>query len=247
MGYNPSLANNAMAVFSGYIMNMFIPRSGEFSRALVVNKYEDVPYDKALGSIIAERVADLIVLGLIVATAFFIQIDILKEYLLETVNTTLLLSLMAGATVLGLTFLWFIYKTNTKISLKIRGLVSGIMTGVLSIIKMDKKWAFIAHTIFIWIMYLSMFYINIYALPQTQNMEFGVVLSAFIIGSFTIAFTNGGFGSYPFAIAEILSLFGVTLTVGTAFGWIIWIAQFVMLVFFGGLSLILLPIYNKNK
>lgn len=247
LGYKPSLANNAMAVFAGYIMNVFIPRSGEFSRALIVNKYEGVPYDKALGTIIAERVADLILLGLLVALAFFIQIDVLKAYLLEKVPIKTLVILLAVVLFAGLAFLWFVFKTNTKVAVKIRGFVSGILDGVLTIVRMKKKWAFIFHSLFIWAMYLAMFYINIYALPETSNMDFGVVISAFIVGSFTIAFTNGGFGYYPFFIAEILELFSIPNTVGTAFGWIIWTSQFIMMVVFGGLSLILLPIYNKNK
>lgn len=247
LGYKPKLANNAMAVFSGYIMNMAAPRSGEFSRALVVHKYEGVPYDKALGTIIAERVADLLILGIIVASTFFIQVDVLKGYLTNMVPIKTLTILGVVLLLLGIGFLWFVYKTNNAISLKIKGFISGIMDGILSISKMEKKWAFLFHTLFIWCMYLAMFYINIYALPETSNMQFGVVLSAFVVGSFTIAFTNGGFGSYPFFIAEILTLFDVPNTVGTAFGWIVWIAQFVMLVFFGALSLILLPFYNKNK
>lgn len=247
LGYKPRLINNAMAVFTGYIMNMFIPRSGEFSRALIINKYEGVPYDKALGTIIAERVADLILLGLIVTIALFLQIDVLKDYLLAKVPVTVLAYALIGLTVGTIAFFWFIYKSDNKISRKVKGLIGGVMDGVLTIIKMKKKWAFIFHTVFIWLMYVAMFYINIYALPETSQMPFGVVISAFIVGSFTIAFSNGGFGSYPFFISEILNLYGISLTVGTAFGWIIWTSQFIMMVVFGGLSLILLPIYNKNK
>ena len=247
LGFQPKLANNAMAVFTGYIMNMFIPRSGEFSRALVINKYEDVPYDKALGTIIAERVADLLVLGIIVSIAFFSQLTVLKDYVLTLVPFNKLIIFLGILGALGIAFLVFVYKTTNTFSLKIKKLISGIVSGILSISKMEKKWAFIAHTLFIWLMYIAMFYLNIYALPETSSMASGVVISAFIIGSFTIAFTNGGFGSYPFFISEILGLYGIPLTVGTAFGWIVWISQFLMIVFFGALSLILLPLYNKNK
>ncbi|SFU59366.1 hypothetical protein SAMN05216480_1099 [Pustulibacterium marinum] len=247
LGYKPKIANNTMAVFVGYIMNLVIPRSGEFSRALIINKYEDVPYDKALGTIIGERVADMLILLIIVASAFFIQLDVLKDFVLSIVPIKNILILLFILILLGLAFLWFVYKTNNVLSNKIRGFVTGIFDGILSIIKMKNKWGFIFHTLFIWVMYVAMFYINIYALPETSNMAAGTVISAFIVGSFTIAFTNGGFGSYPFFISKILALFSIPLTLGTAFGWIVWIAQFVMMVFFGALSLILLPIYNRNK
>ncbi len=247
LGYTPKLANNTMAVFVSYIMNLVIPRSGEFSRALIINKYEDVPYDKALGTIIAERVADLIILLLIVAIAFFVQLDVLKDFVLDIVPIKNLTYLAVILALLGLGFLAFVYKTNNFISNKIRGFVNGIFDGVWAIYKMKNKAGFILHTLFIWLMYMAMFYINIFALPETNQMELSTIVSAFIIGSFTIAFTNGGFGSYPFFISKILALFSIPLTVGTAFGWIVWTAQFVMMVFFGVLSLVLLPIYNRNK
>lgn len=112
---------------------------------------------------------------------------------------------------------------------------------------MKKKWAYLFHTLFIWVMYLLMFYVAIFALDETAHISVGTALTAFIVGGFTIAFTNGGFGSYPFFIAEVLLLFGVTLTVGTAFGWIVWISQFFMTLVLGGASFILLPVLNRAK
>lgn len=96
--------------------------------------------------------------------------------------------------------------------------LKGVKEGIFTVIHMKKKWAYLFHTLFIWVMYLLMFYVAIFALDETAHISVGTALTAFIVGGFTIAFTNGGFGSYPFFIAEVLLLFGVTLTVGTAFG-----------------------------
>ncbi|SFS75934.1 hypothetical protein SAMN04487906_1593 [Zhouia amylolytica] len=247
LGYKPKLANNAMAVFIAYLFNLAIPRSGEVSRALVINKYDNVPFDKAFGTIVAERIADVLVLGFIVLLAFALQFDALKDFLLEIIPIQKLLIAGITLTLLGIAGLFFIYKTNFKISLKIRKLIAGLKEGLLAILKMKKVWPFIFHTVFIWIMYVAMFYICIFALEETSSFSFSTVITAFVVGSFAIAFTNGGFGSYPFFIAEILLLFGISATVGTAFGWIVWISQFVMILLFGGLSLLLLPVYNRNK
>ena len=64
LGYKPKLPNNFMAVYIAYIMNIFIPKSGEVSRAVVINKYENIPFDKAFGTIISERAIDVLFLFL---------------------------------------------------------------------------------------------------------------------------------------------------------------------------------------
>lgn len=236
-----------MAVFIGYLMNLAVPRSGEFSRALVLNKYENVPYNQALGTIVAERVADMLVLICIVAVTFFLQIETLQAFMLDTIPVDKLIILGVVLFFVGLGALWFVFTSKSTIALKLKNILIGIKEGVMTITKMEHKWAFVFHTLFIWVMYVAMFYINIYALEATSDMSFAAVSSAFVIGSFTIAFTNGGFGSYPFFIAKILLLYQISDTVGTAFGWIVWIAQFVMMVVLGALSFILVPLCNRKK
>ena len=247
LGYKTRYFNNVMAVFGAYLLNTAIPRSGEVSRAVVINKYEDVPFEKAFGTIVSERVIDSLVLLVIVAIAFFMQFDVLKTFLLGIIPFEKLL--IAGSVVLVffLLFLTVVFKTNMPISGKIRYFLKGVKEGIFTVIHMKKKWAYLFHTLFIWVMYLLMFYVAIFALDETAHISVGTALTAFIVGGFTIAFTNGGFGSYPFFIAEVLLLFGVTLTVGTAFGWIVWISQFFMTLVLGGASFILLPVLNRAK
>ena len=113
---------------------------------------------------------------------------------------------------------------------------------------MKKKRAFLIQTFLIWGLYLLSFYVSIFALDETASISLGTVIITFVIGSFAFAFTNSGFGSYPFAVAAILLVFGIPETVGTAFGWIVWTSNIASIIFFGGLSFIILPIYNrKNK
>ena len=92
-----------------------------------------------------------------------------------------------------------------------------------------------------------MFYVVFFSMEQTKDLSLIQVLTAFVIGSFAIVFTNGGLGAYPLFIAKVLLLFGVAETVGTALGWVIWIAQFLMIVLFGGLSFLLLPLINRGQ
>jgi hypothetical protein len=117
----------------------------------------------------------------------------------------------------------------------------------MSLVHMKQKWAYAFHTIFIWFSYIFMFYISIYVIPETSNISLGAVISSFVIGSIAIAFTNSGFGSYPFLISKILLFYSISETAGNAFGWIIWTSQMLLLFFLGVISLLLLPVFNRRK
>ncbi|MGS2741374.1 lysylphosphatidylglycerol synthase transmembrane domain-containing protein [Sinomicrobium sp. M5D2P17] len=248
MGYRARLPNSFMAVSIGYLLNFAIPRSGEVSRALVINKYDKVPFEKAFGTIVAERIADLFISVCILFVALLLQFDTLWG-LMDTHNINAQKLAILGVAGIAMALLFWIYLRRTRSALgqKIRKFISGLKEGVLSILSMKKKWAFITHTVFIWTMYVLMFYICIFAFPETQTITFSQTLSLFVVGSFTIAFTNGGFGTYPFLIAEAILLYGVDYTVGTSFGWIVWLSQTAVIAILGVTSFLFLPVYNKNN
>jgi len=247
LGYKPKLLNNFMAVYVAYIMNIFIPKSGEVSRALIINKYEDVPFDKAFGTIISERVVDLLFLLGFTATALLLQYDKLSEYIIEVIPlNALYLVLTVGLFLLILAFLILKYSKSNFVQ-KIKQFFSGLKEGVLSITSMKKKVPFILHSFLIWGLYLVSFYTATFALPETSSITFSILIITFVVGSFTFAFTNSGFGSYPFFVAGILLVFGIPETVGTAFGWIVWTSNIASIIVFGGLSLLFLPFYNREK
>lgn len=247
LGYKPKLANSFMAVYSAYLINFTIPRAGEIARASILTNYEGIPFDKGFGTIVSERIADFTMLMLLVALAFFLEFEFLYDFFTDKFNP---LTLALGAIVLlllGILILLFIKKSRSKLALKVKSFLSGLIEGVLSIFKMKKKWAFIAHTLFIWIMYVAMFYVTTFALPQLEGISFAPVLIGFILASFSIAATNGGIGSFPEAVVLAFSIFGLLEEPSRAFGWIMWSTQTLVIVVLGGLSLIYLPIFNRKK
>ena len=247
LGYKPKLLNNFMAVSVAYIMNIFIPKSGEVSRALIINKYEDIPFDKAFGTIISERVVDVLFLFGFTAIALLLQFDKLSEFLLNVLPFNTIYNLTGVLSVLLVLFLLALKFSKSLIIKKIIRFFSGLKDGIFSILKMKKKGSFIVHSFLIWGLYLLSFYTATFALNETSNIAFSTLIITFVVGSFSFAFTNSGFGSYPFFVAGILSIFSIPETVGTAFGWIVWASSIASIVFFGGLSLIILPFYNKEK
>jgi len=224
-----------------------IPRSGEILRATALTTYEKVPFEKSFGTIVGERIADLVVMGLIIIVTLFFQFDFIFNLLSEKFDPTKIilgLGLILSAIVL---FAFYIKKAKSKFANKIKSFINGLIEGVTSIFKMERKWAFIFHTLFIWLMYILMFYITSFAVPELHNIPFIAIVIAFISASFTIAATNGGIFFYPLAVYAAFSLFGIDKEPSIAFGWIIWTSQTVMIIFCGILSFVFLPIYNRTK
>ncbi|AOW21025.1 lysylphosphatidylglycerol synthase transmembrane domain-containing protein [Urechidicola croceus] len=248
MGFKPKFPNLVMTVLITYLINIIIPRAGEIARATAISKYEKVPFEKGFGTIVAERIADVIMLLSIIGLAFFLQADLLKSYLFKDnsnpYQSIIILGILGIVGVIGFLFL---KKSTNKFALKIRNFLNGLFEGVKSILKMKNKWAFIFHTFFIWIMYLLMFYAVTFAIPETSNLPFEAIIVGFVVGGLSMALTNGGLGTYPVFVASALVLYGVSDNPAKAFGWIMWTAQTLMILVFGGLSFLLLPIYNKEK
>lgn len=251
LGYKPKIYNSFFTTMIGYFANMGIPRSGEILRCGVMSKYENISFTKLVGTVIAERVADLIILFLCIATVFFIQFDLLKNYFIELGlldKFSPLKLLIIGITFLILIFIFYliITKSNRSIFTKIRLFLSGIKEGIQSILMMPNRGWFLFHTIFIWLMYFLMFYITFFSLNDIQSVPMGGVFTAFVLGGISIAATNGGIGAYPLAISSVLMLYGVEETTGYAFGWAIWTAQTIMIIVLGLISLILVSKLNQS-
>tara|TARA_R110002049_G_scaffold37208_1_gene117538 strand:- start:103338 stop:104276 length:939 start_codon:yes stop_codon:yes gene_type:complete len=247
MGYKVKFANSVMAVFATYLINYTIPRAGEVARASILANYENVPFEKGFGTIVSERIADLIVMTGVIIITLFLQFDFIYGFFIDKFNPGKIIIGLVFLIGLAILFFTYIKKSKSKFALKIRTFVNGLIEGALSIFKMKKKGAFIFHTLFIWSMYLLMFYVTSLAIDDLHGISAGAILIGFISASFSIAATNGGIGSYPLAVYAAFSIFGIAEEPSIAFGWIMWASQTFMIILFGGLSLIYLPIYNRNK
>lgn len=247
LGYQTNFKNDFMSVCVSYFMNLTIPRSGEITRAALLKKYENVPFDKGFGTIVAERIVDLILFLLFVGLAFVLQFEKLYNFIKEKISIEKIILFGIIGLFLGIVFLLIWIYAEWKIIKKLKNKFSGLIEGMLSIVMMKDKWKYIFFSFLIWFSYLLMFYIPIYALPETANIGFDIVIMGFIFGSLAVGFTNGGLGAYPLAIAMIFSLYGISNDIGTAFGWLAWTSQTILTIFLGLLSYVFLPLYNKNK
>jgi uncharacterized protein (TIRG00374 family) len=248
LGYQTHFFNNFFTVSISYLVNLTVPRSGEISRAALLKKYEDVPFDKAFGTIVAERIVDLLIFFLFVIIGFLLQFDTIYQFLIDK-NVSLESLIYTGiiGVVLFIIFILIWIYAEWEIIKKLKKKLSGLIEGMTTIYKMKDRWKYLFYSFFIWLSYLLMFYVAKFALPETFDIGFDIIIMGFVFGSLAIGFSNGGLGAFPFSIALIFSLYGISNDIGTAFGWLVWSSQTIFTIFLGLISYVLLPILNRNK
>ncbi|MBT7653748.1 MAG: flippase-like domain-containing protein [Flavobacteriaceae bacterium] len=248
LGYKPRFINTVLSVLIAYIANLGIPRSGEILRATTLSSYEKIPFEKTFGTVIAERLVDMIILFSIILLALSFHFELIWNLLKEKQASMIRpLYWFFGGLIPVIYVIRFLFKQERHPAIiKIKNFLKGLTEGILSLKKMPKKGVFIAHTLFIWIMYIAMFCVVKWAVPETSTLGLNALLPAFVIGGLAISASNGGIGIYPFSVALMLATFGVSNESGLAFGWITWIAQTLMIIVFGSLSFFALPLVNRK-
>ena len=248
LGYQPRFINSVLAVLIAYIANLGIPRSGEILRATTLSSYEKIPFEKTFGTIVAERLVDLLILMGFVLTALVLQFDIIWSILSEKKISTVQIVIGLAFVIIGYVTLKKLFTlSQNPLIIRIKNFFWGLAEGIMSLKNMPNKGRFIGHTLFIWLMYLAMFYVVKWTVPETASLGMNAILPAFVVGGLAISATNGGIGIYPFSVALVLAAFKISNESGLAFGWIMWTSQTLMIIVFGSLSFFVLPLVNRQQ
>ena len=248
LGYKLGFINSVLAVFSAYLINYTIPRAGDIARATMISKYEKIPLDKTLGTIVAERAVDVICILTIIATGLIFEFNRISEKLISLIeNTEISVVIIYVGVIILILFVSNRVLRKSKYYKSILNFFSGIIEGLTIIFKMEKRVPFILHSIFIWLMYILMFWATSMAFFELHEVAFYQFIISFTLAAISIMISNGGIGIYPLAVEESLGWYGVQSTTGLAFGWVSWLSQTMMVIIFGGLSLFILPFINRNK
>ncbi|NND04948.1 MAG: flippase-like domain-containing protein [Saprospiraceae bacterium] len=240
MGYFPSIASAFHGVMAGYIINYTIPRSGEFARAGLMAKYEGVPFEKGFGTIVVERIFDLLMLGLVFLITGYMQIDAKGFSAIAQSNETdqnqsLPIIVLIGMVLVVSAIIAYFF--SPRIQDFIREKLRGIWEGLTSFWKMQEKWNFLGHTFFIWVCYVGGIWIFAQAFPETADMPIGCVFGAFVVGATAIALLPGGLGAYPLWVSAVLNLYGIDFP---GYGVFMWVAITILMIVFGLLALFLI-------
>ena len=251
----PSVPNITFSVLIGYLVNTLVPRLGEVAKCTVLAKYEKVPADKLVGTIIAERAFDLVCLVVILFITLGLQYDIIYPFARDLYMKLftdssgnfiwLRIIIACGVMLAGILAVILLYRKikNSKIG----HIIKGIGEGLKAIGQVKNKGLFLLHTVLIWSMYTLAVIVGFYALPETEHITPLAGLAVITFGSVGMIATPGGIGAYPVIVAQVLLLYGMSEGIGLAYGWVSWAAQTAIVLVLGLITLILLPIYNRNR
>lgn len=259
MGYRPSLSNTFFAVMIGYLANLAVPRLGEVLKCTILAKYEKVPAEKLVGTIVAERAVDVISLGLVFLLALFSQFEVVGEFahqlfrqLFENGSGSLSLVKLGivAAVVIVLTIairIWFDQFSHLRIVMVTKKILLGIWEGLNSIRNLQQKRYFILYSAAIWLLYIVGTWVGLLATDGTSHLGLRAATSGLAFASIGMIVTPGGIGAYAYFLAKVLEKNDIPFEIGFANGTLQWFVQFIIVVLVGSVCLVLLPYYNKKK
>jgi uncharacterized protein (TIRG00374 family) len=256
-GHTAKVSSSFISLMVGYLVNLAIPRGGELSRCYNLYKLDRVPVDVSFGTVVVERIVDLLCLITLIVLAFVLESGKLFSFI-ETLPLNSISSagkaeiIIAVLVVLLILFLiaFFIIKRSNKIRSFISKTWLGIKKGLMSIFQLKNKGLFALYSILIWLLYFLMSYTVIMAFESTANLGFSAVISLFGIGSIAMAVPlPGGTGSYHVLVPQgLVFLYGIPLSDAVAFTFIFHGWQTLIMIIGGSIALLFTTILiKKNK
>ncbi len=253
MGYNPKFIPTFLAVMSGYLANLAVPRLGEILRCGLISKSQKIPFEKAVGTVVVERTVDTILFVLIFLLGLLFEFNYIKDYLLSNFSNVISLEKLQSLFIIGALSLVFVFLIvfflrkkiqKTKIYNKIKAVFLGFLEGIKSILKLKNPLLFIFNSLLIWFIWILGTYVIFLCFPETMHLSFKVAFIATILGAIGPIVTPGGIGLFPAIIAEALLMYGIIRPVGYAAGWLLWIVSQIGVILMGLIGFIY---FSKTK
>lgn len=258
LGYKPALRNVFAVTMVGYLANSAIPRLGEILKCSLLARYEKLKFDKLFGTILVERTFDFVCYLIFIGITVLLQLNLIGSYVkskLELMASSsgipLWLKLLFVVLCIGI-LVWLFRMLvkkfpDNKLIARINLFAKGVIAGFASIKNLKKRKQFIAHTIFIWAMYLLQIYLGFSAMESTSRLGIEAAFAVLSLATLAMIATPGGIGSFPIFVMETLVIYSIASPSGKAFGWLIWGGNTAIVILAGLVALVLLPYFNKEK
>lgn len=257
LGYNPKVSNVFLSILVMYFTNLLVPRAGEVARCTILSKYEKIPASKLIGTMIVERIADTITMIGLAVIIIGVNLSVFKRFLAlnPAVNDKLVTLLSITNILLGIgvvaliIVIFFLVKPLKKSGLneKIKTIKDELKEGIKSILLLDNKWYFLAHTLFIFLMWLLMLYVVFLAYPPTSHLSIWCGTFTFLMGGLAmLAPVQGGMGAWHFMVIQSIFLYGIDKTDGKIFALIAHSSTSLVYLIIGGIAFILFPLLNRG-
>ena len=259
LGYSPSRSNAFYAVMIGYFTNQAVPRLGEVLKCTFLARYENIPMDKLIGTIILERLIDALTLLLIFGITLAIQPELysqLIDVIFYSTNdeegnkiSTWVIGLIVTGILIVVIATWMILKKKNLYDLVLlfKKIWRHIWEGISAIRHLQKRLQFIILTVTIWSLYLAGGYIGFMALQETQNYGIKEAFAVLSAGSIGMIASPGGIGAYAYLLQQTMQLYGLNDAIALAFGWILWLVNTAVILIGGLVSFVAMPYFNKRK
>lgn len=256
--YFPKTKNVFSAVMVGYLANSAIPRLGEVLKCSILARYEKLQVDKLVGTILVERIIDLLCFVIFIAITILTQYQKLKKFVTgqfsqingpDTINSFIKIVVLIVVLIATIIALWQLAKKYPKSRVMIWGknFIGGIGQGFLTVLRLQKKKTFLFYTILIWSLYLFQIYIGFYVIDKTAHLSIGAACSVLSLVTLAMIITPGGIGTFPIFVMQVLLIYGISKSNGQAFGWMMWGVSTAIVVLGGFICLLLLPYFNRKK
>jgi uncharacterized protein (TIRG00374 family) len=248
MEYQPGTTRTLSAVMIGYFANFIVPRMGEVSRCGSLQKTANIPFEKSFGTVITERIVDVLGLAILVGLTFIVEWQPIQQFIFPNFKlppTILLAGIGAG----GIAFLGFLWIRREQLlnlwehfveTNKVGKLLQGWFVGILSIKEVRNPSKFILYSLLIWIAYFANTYTLLLAFPISSSLSLSAGLTVLVMGTFGMATpTQGGIGAYHSLVASALSFYLIPLKEATILATFFHGTQMATILLFGGLSFII--------
>jgi uncharacterized protein (TIRG00374 family) len=259
LGYKTGVFTIFSAVMIGYIANLAVPRLGEITRCGMISRYERLPVNKVIGTMVTERTTDVLCLILIMAFTVLTQIRLVGHFFYVNVTRKILAFftdgdpthhlLIGGTLVAAVAAIWLVLRLcrHARWRRHLHLALRGVRAGILSVKRMRQKKLFILYTLLIWVTYLSMIYFGFLCFSATSTLGLWPSLSVLSFGSVGMIITQGGIGAYQLIVQKVLLLYGVAEIYGFAFGWLSWLAQTLLVLVVGFICVVSLPFLKRRQ
>jgi uncharacterized protein (TIRG00374 family) len=256
VSHKPGFVNTFLAVMIGYLMNLAFPRMGEVSRCGVLSRYEKVSFTKLFGTVVAERLIDVISLLLLLIIVIFSQFGEMITFLnhnpeIKSKLVSVTSSPYLFIVLILLLILIFVFRNTIKNNFlfkKIKGILVNFKEGFISIRSIKRKGWFYFHSVFIWLMYYLMLYCIFFAFDFTKGLGPIAGLTTFVLASFgMVAPVQGGIGAWHFMATEALKLYNVPYENGVIFAFVAHTTTTAMIIIIGLISMMILPFLNRKN
>jgi hypothetical protein len=260
LGYQLTSFRTFLAVMVGYLANLVFPRMGEVTRCAILKKTDDVTIATSIGSVVTERLIDFACLVLLVLFALAVDYDVINNALASIMSdktkgaspNLILYGVIASILLAGIfIFIWI--KTKEKLLSyalvrRIRDFILELNEGFTSLKGLENKSAFWISTILLWVLYYTMSYIVVFAIPATSHLGMGVGLSLLVMGGLGMsAPVQGGFGTYHFLVTAVLIVYGVPEDDGLFFATLLHTSQTVGVILIGSISFFITMVLTRNR